>query len=186
MKLTTASLKKSNQNRGKYEEKISPILTKYLVEEGYQVKNHVSLNIAWGTILSQIDILGIKENELTIFEIKTKQDNLSSYRKQYNKIKNFIDYYYIVVEKEINLNHIEKEVGLIQIKDNIIEIRKKAKKQPENIKPESLEMLKKSDLLILSNKKSKKIKNEVSKEILHEYQNLEKLKKEIQKIILNI
>ena len=85
--VVTQNIHKSTKHVGKYEEIIIQSLVTYFQLNGYEALPHSSLNIAWGSILSDIDILLVKENQLVCVEVKSHRDKLSKAPKQIDRIK---------------------------------------------------------------------------------------------------
>lgn len=117
----------STKHMGKYEEKIIRILAEYFQREGYEVVPHSSLNIAWGSILSDIDLLLIKDHLLTYIEVKSSRDNLARAKKQIDRVMDYVDYAYVATEKNVT-NWEMAKVGLIHIQDERVFLVKKGKK----------------------------------------------------------
>lgn len=113
----------STKRMGKYEKDLIDKLTFYFHENEYKVFPHSSLNIAWGSILSDIDLLLIKDNYLIYVEVKSKRDKISSAIKQIERRKDYIDYAYVATNKSIK-DWAESKIGLILIKEDIIKITK--------------------------------------------------------------
>jgi hypothetical protein len=104
-------LEKSVKNLGKYEYKIMQKLEKYFLKLDYEVASHVRLNLAWSNIYSDIDMILIKNDEVSIIEIKSNKDRLSNAFKQLEKVKEYVDYVYVATETvpkkwQLNAQHI--------------------------------------------------------------------------------
>lgn len=139
---------KSRKKLGRYEKQIIETLSNYFKELGYDVLPHSRFDIAWGSILSDIDLLLIKEDTLTLIEVKSSKDNLLRVKKQYKEIQDYVDYYYIATDyypKKWPLNN----TGRIVVKDGIIDILKNPNKIEETPTIYSIMSLKKSDLTTL-------------------------------------
>ena len=100
----------STKRMGKYEKNLIDKLTVYFNENGYNVFPHSSLNIAWGSILSDIDLLLIKNNYLIYVEVKSKRDKILKGMEQIGRKKDYIDYAYIATNKNIN-NWTDTKIG---------------------------------------------------------------------------
>jgi len=136
------NIHKSTKHVGKYEEIIIQSLVTYFQLSGYEVVPHSSLNIAWGSILSDIDILLVKDYQLVCVEVKSHRDNLSKAPKQIDRIKDYVDYAYIATDKPItNLDVID--AGLILVQQEKIKIIKKARKFTNKPRLDSVATLKK-------------------------------------------
>lgn len=121
------NIHKSTKRLGKYEEKIIKTLTEYFSVRGYEVIPHSSLNIAWGSVLSDIDLMLLKNQLLTYVEVKSSRDNLARAEQQIDRIMDYIDYAYVATDKHAPRFEISK-VGLIKVEEQTVTILKKAKK----------------------------------------------------------
>ena len=110
---------KSTKRIGKYEEKIIQTLTNHFQLKGYEVVPHSSLNIAWGSILSDVDLLLIKDCRLTCVEVKSSRDNLGRAEQQIDRLMDYVDYAYVATDKHVK-NWEMAKVGLIHIQENQI------------------------------------------------------------------
>lgn len=136
------NIHKSTKHVGKYEEAIIQSLVTYFELNGYEVTPHSSLNIAWGSILSDIDILLVKDYQLVCVEVKSHRDNLAKAPKQIDRIKDYVDYAYIATDKPIT-NLDVPDVGLIYVQRDKVKIVKKAKKFSNKPRLNSIATLKK-------------------------------------------
>ncbi len=89
---------KSSKKIGKYELAIIEKLETFFKNKGFQVVPHARLNISWGNILSDIDLLLIKDNKVGIIEVKSSHDNLKRAKKQISNIKDYVDFAYIATD----------------------------------------------------------------------------------------
>jgi len=136
---------KSKKRLGKHEKQIIDTLSDYFEKIGYKVLPHSRFDIAWGSILSDIDLLLIKNDTLTLVEVKSSKDNLSRAKKQFEEIRDYVDYVYIATDyypKKWPLDN----TGRIVIKDGIIDFLKKPEKIEQIPTVNSIMSLKKSDL----------------------------------------
>ena len=92
------SILKSSKRIGKYEATIIEKLEPFFQNQGFQVVPHARLNISWGNIISDIDLLLIKENKVGIVEVKSSHDNLKRAKKQISNIKDYVDFAYIATD----------------------------------------------------------------------------------------
>jgi len=122
-----ANIAKSKKRIGRYEEKIIQSLAEYFRYEGYEVVSHSRLNVAWGSILSDIDLLLLKDGLLTYVEVKSCRDNIARATEQVECVKDYIDYAYVATERKVRNWNVPK-VGLIHIQEDIITFVKAAKK----------------------------------------------------------
>jgi Holliday junction resolvase-like predicted endonuclease len=118
---------KSTKHIGKYEEKIIQTLTKYFRQNGYEVVPHSSLNIAWGSIVSDIDLLMVKDNALIYVEVKSSRDNLARATQQIDRVMDYVDYAYVATDKSVE-NWNAPKIGLIHVQEERVTFVKKAKK----------------------------------------------------------
>ncbi|MBS3925963.1 MAG: hypothetical protein KGZ34_04655 [Nitrosarchaeum sp.] len=89
---------RSSKRIGKYEAPIIEKLEPFFQNQGFQVVPHARLNISWGNIISDIDLLLIKENKVGIVEVKSSHDNLKRAKKQISNIKDYVDFAYIATD----------------------------------------------------------------------------------------
>ena len=89
---------RSSKKIGKYEAPIIEKLESFFQNQGFQVVPHARLNISWGNIISDIDLLLIKENKVGIVEVKSSHDNLKRAKKQISNIKDYVDFAYIATD----------------------------------------------------------------------------------------
>lgn len=116
---------KSSKAVGKYEKPLIRRLKAFFEMKGYQVVPHASLNISWGIITSDIDLLLIKDNELTAIEVKSRKDRLDRANKQIENVCDFVDYAYVAAERN-SLKPSMRETGIIVVNEEGIKIVKEA------------------------------------------------------------
>ncbi len=92
------SILRSSKRIGKYEAPIIKKLEPFFQNQGFQVVPHARLNISWGNIISDIDLLLIKEKKVGIVEVKSSHDNLKRAKKQISNIKDYVDFAYIATD----------------------------------------------------------------------------------------
>jgi len=92
------SFLRSSKRIGKYEAPIIEKLEPFFQNQGFHVVPHARLNISWGNIISDIDLLLIKENKVGIVEVKSSHDNLKRAKKQISNIKDYVDFVYIATD----------------------------------------------------------------------------------------
>jgi len=115
----------STKRIGKYEAKIIRSLTEYFRKKGYEVIPHARLNIAWGSILSDVDLLLLEESALTYVEVKSRRDKLPKALKQIDRVKDYVDYAYVATNKLVNDWDIPK-VGLIFVQGDAVTFVRKS------------------------------------------------------------
>lgn len=116
------SFLKSSKKEGKYESVIINKLEPYFISQGFQVIPHARFNIAWGNILSDIDILLVKDGKVGVIEVKSSHDNLKKAKKQISKIKDFVDFVYIATDYRPRKIPV-KTAGWILVQDEITIMR---------------------------------------------------------------
>jgi hypothetical protein len=114
----------STKRIGKYEAKIIKSLIQYFEIDRYEVIPHARLNIAWGSILSDIDLLLLKKGTLTYVEVKSHKDNFLKAIQQIERVKDYVDYAFVATDRLVSDWDIPK-IGLISAcGDNVNFIRK--------------------------------------------------------------
>jgi Holliday junction resolvase-like predicted endonuclease len=136
---------KSTKHVGKYEEKIIQTLAAYFQLEGYEVVPHSSLNIAWGSVISDVDLLLIKNQLLTFVEVKSSKDKIARAKKQIDRVKDYVDYAYVATEKNVEDWALVK-VGLIRVRDRTVTLLKNPSKFSKKPRFYSVATLKKKCL----------------------------------------
>jgi len=118
------NLNGSTKREGKYEAKIIQNLILHFQINGYETIPHVRFNIAWGSILSDIDLLLLKDGLLTYIEVKSLRDKFLKALQQIERVKDYVDYACVATDKittDKMMNDWEKpKVGLISIHDNVV------------------------------------------------------------------
>lgn len=182
-KMDTSKILRSRKNYGKYEREIIEKLELFFRDKGYVVVTHARLNISWGTTLSDIDLVLLRDNKITIIEVKSDHDNFIRAIDQIKKYSNYADYVYVATEKVQTLNVENIDIGLIIVNKQI-----SIMKPPLLIKSvpsiESIFALPKESLIeafALNKKFWKMNKNDL---VYHIYHNLDKkiLKDNVKKI----
>lgn len=137
-----ANVYKSTKRVGKYEERIIRVLTAHFVARGYEVVPHSSLNFAWGCILSDVDLLLIKNNLITYIEVKSHRDNFARVQRQIERSLDYFDYVYVATDRKIK-NWASHQTGLIQIDNDRVTLIQRAKKLRTKPRYRSIVTLKK-------------------------------------------
>lgn len=120
------NLNTSRKRAGYYETKIIEKLIKHYEDKGFVVVPHAQLNISYGRILSELDILLEKGGFLTYIEVKSDRDKLSRAFEQVNRVKDYVDYAYVATNKRIDIwDH--KNIGLILVSEKVT-VLKRAKR----------------------------------------------------------
>jgi len=134
----------STKQEGRYEKLIIHKLKIFFENQNFHVIPHARFNVAWGSILSDLDLLLIKDNMLTLVEVKSSKDNIERIKKQFQSIQDYVDYYYVATDfqpKKIPL----QDAGWILVNENI-EIKNNAKKLERSPTMGSILSLKKQSL----------------------------------------
>lgn len=137
---------KSTKRIGSSEEKIILVLVNYFRNRGYEVIPHSSLNFAWGSVLSDVDILLLKDQLLTYVEVKSVRDNIARARKQIDRIMDYVDYAYVATSKKTTTFEMDG-VGLLTVDEDAVTVIKKPKRFKTKPRFYSVVTLKKKCLL---------------------------------------
>jgi len=121
------------------------VLIPYFQNRGFKVHPHVQLNVSWGSIISDVDLIAMKDERLIGIEIKSKKDKFNRAFHQINKIHDFFDRFYIASDNSMEFleKHWEdKRIGMLFISGNAVT---KREGEPFLRKPDLsvLEMLRK-------------------------------------------
>ena len=136
---------KSTKRLGKYETIIIDNLQKHFSKLGYHAIPHARFDIAWGSILSDLDLLLVKDDQLILVEVKSSKDNLARARKQIEAIEDFVDKVYIATDYEPK-KWPSRKAGRIIVTENSINIIKEPKILDREPKLKTLLVLRKSSL----------------------------------------
>ncbi len=182
--INTLDILRSSKREGIHEAKIIKKLIPFFENNGYQVIPHARFNIAWGNILSDLDLLLIKDNLLGVVEVKSSRDNLSRAHKQIDNIKDYVDFIYIATDYVPRKFSFEN-AGLI-IVNEYVQVIKTANNFLEQPRLLSVDSIPKKCLCRMSTtKKIKYLKNssksKLAEQILINSQM--ELKKELQQIV---
>lgn len=171
MDLSLSSLNSSPKKNGKYEEILIDKIFNFYKNKGYDIRKHISFNIAWGNVISEIDLILLNIDEITIFEIKSKKDKIEKAHIQIEKFRKYADYIYVASDVFLDKTIFIDDIGLIFINEKI-EIIKNAKKIIHNIEEKDLNKLKKVclyKLLDLTTRRKKLTKKEVIDLLIKKY-----------------
>ena len=135
----------STKVMGKFEESLINRVSNHFCQEGYKVFPHSRFNIAWGSSLSDIDVLLIKGDTLIVIEVKSKKDRINRAEKQMRTISDYIDYGYVATDR-LPENWYNPAIGLLFVGETIETIYK-AKRFTRRPTTESLSALHKKCLL---------------------------------------
>lgn len=174
---------KSKKRVGKHEEIIIKDLKRYFTDLGYFTIPHARFDIAWGSILSDLDLLLVKDDELILIEVKSSKDNLGRARKQIEEIEDFVDKAYVATNYYPS-KWPSKKAGKIVVTNGEVEILKEAKILNRPPKLRTLLGLRKSSLhKLLDDSKNENVlsKYQIARRV---YQSCpENLKGEIKQIV---
>ncbi len=172
---------KSSKREGRHESVIIKKLVVFFENLGYQTIPHARFNIAWGNILSDVDLLLLKNDEIVAVEVKSSKDNLKRARKQIENIKDYVDYAYVAtnyIPRKFSL----RNTGLIYVNGSVV-ILKSPKLLSDNPRLFSLDSLPKKCLCRWTKTKnqsySNKSKSELANQILNNSNELKSKVKEI-------
>lgn len=112
---------------GVHETLIIEQLTRYFGEKGYKMVSHVQLNISYGSILSELDMLLEKNGLLTYVEVKSHKDKLNHAFEQINRVKDYVDYSYVATNRRLG-DWAYSTIGLIVVQEEKVGIVKHAKR----------------------------------------------------------
>jgi hypothetical protein len=88
----------SSKRIGKYEKELLSTLTSYFELRGFKAYPHVQLNISWGNIISDIDLVLESEDQLFGIEVKSSRDNFKKLIKQIDRMLEFFDGAYVATD----------------------------------------------------------------------------------------
>lgn len=146
------NIKKSTKRIGKYEEVIISQLESYFIKQGYLTVPHARFDIAWGSIISDIDLLLVKDDKLILIEVKSSRDNLSRAKNQLREIEDFVDEFYLATDYFPRKWPNKKEAGRIIVQNGEVMIVKEAKSIDNMPKVRTLLSLRKESLSKLLDK----------------------------------
>jgi hypothetical protein len=89
----------SSKRIGKYENDLVNLLNQYFEERGYRTYPHVQLNIAWGNIISDIDLIVESGDMLFGIEVKSRRDDFRRIFRQIDRMSDFFDGIYVASDK---------------------------------------------------------------------------------------
>ena len=120
--MQTQQISSSTKVLGKYEKDIIQNLSEHFSGNGYVAFPHSRLNIAWGTILSDIDLLLLKDDLVTYIEVKSHKDKFARAFQQIERVKDYIDYAYIATDRMID-DWKTSDIGLIHVRNNAVSVK---------------------------------------------------------------
>jgi hypothetical protein len=114
---------KSSKVEGKFEAPIIKKIVTYFEDLGYDALPHARFNVSWGNILSDIDVLIVKDNIVGLIEVKSSHDNLKRARKQIDNIKDYVDFVYVATDY-IPRKFPFRKIGWLYVDKNVSEMKK--------------------------------------------------------------
>ena len=173
---------KSKKKIGKYEEVIIGQLSEFFTKDGFHVIPHARFDLAWGSILSDVDLLLIKNDTLILIEVKSSKDNLERAKKQISRIEDFVDLAYLATDYKPK-KWPSNRAGRILVLDGNVTILKEPKPLKSIPKINTLMRLKKESLLLLlgESKSKNQTKYELATQIIKK--NHINLKNQIKEIV---
>lgn len=148
---------KSTKRPGQYEDVIINELQSYFTELGYDAIPHARFDLAWGSIISDVDLLLIKDNQLILIEVKSSRDNLARAKKQIKEIEDFVDQVYLATDYHPK-KWPSRKAGRIVVNEGQVQIVKEPKSLEKIPKIEALMSLRKESLSKLLEKSENEIK----------------------------
>jgi Holliday junction resolvase len=112
--IRSKNLRRSCKILGKYELPLMQMVAKFIELKGFSVIPHTRFNVAWSNMLSDVDVMMLKDGLIYVVEIKSHRDKLVRAFKQLDKIKDFVDFIYIATEK-FPLTWDQKNIGLLVV-----------------------------------------------------------------------
>lgn len=88
----------SSKREGAYEARIIRRLVPFFENMGFEAVPHARLNIAWGNIISDIDLLLIKDGTLGAVEVKSSRDNMRRAGRQIDGLRDFVGFVYVATD----------------------------------------------------------------------------------------
>lgn len=125
--LSPRAIEVSKKAIGQFEKPLIQLISQFFSQQGYECYPHASLNLAWANILSDIDVLLVKDDSVTVIEVKSKRDNLQKARHQLLGIADYVDYAFVATDKKVK-KWDEKDIGLILIEEGKPRIAIEAKR----------------------------------------------------------
>jgi hypothetical protein len=140
------SLPKSSKLLGAHEKPILDSLTTHFQGLGYQAVPHVRFDLAWGAIISDLDLLLEKRGWITAIEVKSSHDRLGKARKQLQRISDYIDFAYVATER-LPRKWDDPKIGVIHVTGSNVRFLKEAQRLTQKPRLGSLLALRKVSLL---------------------------------------
>lgn len=121
--IRATNILKSSKKEGIHESVIIRKLIMFFENLGYQAIPHARFNISWGNILSDVDLLLLKDDEIIAVEVKSSKDNLRRARKQIDNLRDYVDYAYVATDyipRKFNI----RNAGLIYVNGHTVILKR--------------------------------------------------------------
>lgn len=158
----------SKKEYGKFEKPLIKRVCSFFKSEGYDVIPHARFNISWGCILSDLDVLLMRKNELTLVEVKSSRDNMSRAMHQIENKIDYVDFAYLATES-FSPRFNTGKVGVILIDEASITISKVAMSLNNNPRLESVLAIQKKCMARLAGLENGAAFSRLTKNELAEY-----------------
>jgi hypothetical protein len=143
--LKVGRVRNSTKAIGTFEEVLIKRVSDHFRQDGYKVFPHARFNIAWGSSLSDLDVLLIKGETLIVIEVKSKRDKIARAEQQLRSISGYVDYGYVATDR-LPRCWDDPVVGLLLV-GGIVKTVHRAKRFAGRPAAESLSALRKKCLL---------------------------------------
>lgn len=113
----------SSKKIGKFELALLKVLIPRFKAMGFQVYPHVQLNISWGNIISDVDLVVRSTDKLLGIEVKSSRDSLKNVLKQLDRMLDFFDGIYVATDRPkegIEKRLPDQRIGLLTISNGIV------------------------------------------------------------------
>lgn len=182
--IATPMLSSSKKAIGQYEKPLIDSLTRHLSRHGYNGFPHVRLNVAWSPIVSDIDLLAVRQREITIIEVKSSHDKFARASSQLRRVSDFTDFAYIATDRVPATRHSDPQIGLLLVKGDQVETLVEARVFEGRPQQDSLFKLQKKCLRRLAMARDDQMsKFEMSKTV-HASWNGESLRECVKRIVI--
>ena len=96
--MNASNILKSTKRPGIYESGIIERLRLHFTEMGYEAVPHARFDLAWGSIISDIDLLVLGDGKITLIEVKSSKDKIGRAPRQIDAVKDFVDEAYLATD----------------------------------------------------------------------------------------
>lgn len=108
----------SSKKVGPFELVLLNVLIQHFELMGFQVYPHVQLNISWGNIISDVDLVVRSTDKLLGIEVKSSRDSLKNVLTQLDRMADFFDGIYLATDRQeetIKRKLLDQRIGLLTI-----------------------------------------------------------------------